>query len=95
MADLGPRSEISFAQTFLCSAFAACFAEVCIILCFFSFFPSTLMFQSMVVDFVAFTLYLGIFAYLGQCSSVPKVLCFLNSARIRKLNLVLNFVCDG
>ncbi|KAL5580842.1 hypothetical protein UlMin_013284 [Ulmus minor] len=31
MADLGPRSEISFAQTFLCSAFAACFAEFCTI----------------------------------------------------------------
>ncbi|PON62784.1 Mitochondrial brown fat uncoupling protein [Trema orientale] len=29
MAD--PRSEISFAQTFLCSAFAACFAEFCTI----------------------------------------------------------------
>ncbi|RXI04269.1 hypothetical protein DVH24_038543 [Malus domestica] len=27
MADLSPRSEISFLQTFLCSAFAACFAE--------------------------------------------------------------------
>lgn len=31
MADLGPRSEISFAETFLCSAFAACFAEFCTI----------------------------------------------------------------
>ncbi|XP_048324402.1 mitochondrial uncoupling protein 2 isoform X1 [Ziziphus jujuba] len=31
MADLGPRSEISFAQTFFCSAFAACFAEFCTI----------------------------------------------------------------
>ncbi|XP_050367790.1 mitochondrial uncoupling protein 2 [Argentina anserina] len=31
MADLSPRSEISFLQTFLCSAFAACFAEFCTI----------------------------------------------------------------
>ncbi|KAF4387980.1 hypothetical protein F8388_005597 [Cannabis sativa] len=31
MADLGPSSEISFAQTFICSAFAACFAEFCTI----------------------------------------------------------------
>ncbi|EXC01504.1 Mitochondrial uncoupling protein 2 [Morus notabilis] len=31
MADLGPRFEISFAETFLCSAFAACFAEFCTI----------------------------------------------------------------
>ncbi|KAL6203351.1 hypothetical protein ACLB2K_027051 [Fragaria x ananassa] len=31
MADLSPRSDISFLQTFLCSAFAACFAEFCTI----------------------------------------------------------------
>ncbi|XP_068311247.1 mitochondrial uncoupling protein 2-like [Pyrus communis] len=31
MADLSPRSEISFLQTFICSAFAACFAEFCTI----------------------------------------------------------------
>lgn len=29
MADLGPQTEISFAGTFLSSAFAACFAEFC------------------------------------------------------------------
>ena len=28
MADLKPVTEISFAEIFLCSAFAACFAEV-------------------------------------------------------------------
>lgn len=28
MADLNPRIEISFLETFICSAFAACFAEV-------------------------------------------------------------------
>ncbi|EEF41855.1 mitochondrial uncoupling protein 2 [Ricinus communis] len=31
MADLNPKSEISFAEIFLCSAFAACFAEFCTI----------------------------------------------------------------
>lgn len=31
MADLGPQAEISFAGTFLSSAFAACFAEFCTI----------------------------------------------------------------
>ncbi|KAL8146055.1 hypothetical protein AgCh_003982 [Apium graveolens] len=31
MADLSHRTEISFAGTFFCSAFAACFAEVCTI----------------------------------------------------------------
>ncbi|XP_021891753.1 mitochondrial uncoupling protein 2 [Carica papaya] len=31
MADLKPRAEISFIETFLCSAFAACFAEFCTI----------------------------------------------------------------
>ncbi|PRQ36948.1 hypothetical protein RchiOBHm_Chr4g0397151 [Rosa chinensis] len=31
MADLSPRCEISFLQTFLCSAFAACFTEFCTI----------------------------------------------------------------
>ncbi|KAJ4849925.1 Mitochondrial uncoupling protein 2 [Turnera subulata] len=30
-ADLQPKSEISFAEIFLCSAFAACFAEFCTI----------------------------------------------------------------
>ncbi|CAN8253262.1 unnamed protein product [Cochlearia groenlandica] len=29
MADLRPRIEISFLETFICSAFAACFAELC------------------------------------------------------------------
>ncbi|XP_010541434.1 PREDICTED: mitochondrial uncoupling protein 2-like isoform X1 [Tarenaya hassleriana] len=29
MADLKPRTEISFLETFICSAFAACFAELC------------------------------------------------------------------
>ncbi|KAK7289711.1 hypothetical protein RIF29_03567 [Crotalaria pallida] len=31
MSDPNPRSEITFAQAFLCSAFAACVAEVCTI----------------------------------------------------------------
>ncbi|KAJ8747691.1 hypothetical protein K2173_013142 [Erythroxylum novogranatense] len=31
MADLKPKSQISFAEIFLCSAFAACFAEFCTI----------------------------------------------------------------
>ncbi|GAB4860055.1 Mitochondrial uncoupling protein 2 [Ancistrocladus abbreviatus] len=31
MADLGPQTEISFAGTFISSAFAACFAEFCTI----------------------------------------------------------------
>ncbi|KAM7527706.1 hypothetical protein LguiB_031116 [Lonicera macranthoides] len=31
MADLGPKTEISFAGTFFSSAFAACFAELCTI----------------------------------------------------------------
>ncbi|XP_065879906.1 mitochondrial uncoupling protein 2 [Euphorbia lathyris] len=31
MADLNPKTEISFAEIFLCSAFAACFAEFCTI----------------------------------------------------------------
>ncbi|KAJ7959747.1 putative Mitochondrial uncoupling protein [Quillaja saponaria] len=31
MSDLKPRTEISFAETLLCSAFAACFAEFCTI----------------------------------------------------------------
>ncbi|CAN1150679.1 Mitochondrial uncoupling protein 2 [Linum perenne] len=31
MADLHPKSDISFAEVFLCSAFAACFAEFCTI----------------------------------------------------------------
>ncbi|CAI9301248.1 unnamed protein product [Lactuca saligna] len=31
MADLSHRTEISFAETFICSAFAACFAELCTI----------------------------------------------------------------
>ncbi|KDP46564.1 hypothetical protein JCGZ_08536 [Jatropha curcas] len=31
MADLKPKSEISFSEVFICSAFAACFAEFCTI----------------------------------------------------------------
>ncbi|KAJ6777720.1 MITOCHONDRIAL UNCOUPLING PROTEIN 1 [Salix koriyanagi] len=31
MADLKPKSDISFVEVFLCSAFAACFAEFCTI----------------------------------------------------------------
>ncbi|CAN0854676.1 Mitochondrial uncoupling protein 2 [Linum grandiflorum] len=31
MADLHPKSDISFAEVFICSAFAACFAEFCTI----------------------------------------------------------------